>query len=43
MLKALEQLYLSKKTYHSCSVLPESVTFVGGWVQKRKNKVNRKS
>ena len=25
MLKALEQLYSNKKTYHSCSVFPESV------------------
>ena len=47
MLKALERLYSNKKTYHSCSLLPESVKQELGLSEeeykKEKNEVNHKS
>ena len=42
MLKALERLYSNKKTYHSCSVLPESVKQELGLLEEEHKKEKTK-
>ena len=42
MLKALERLYLNKKTYHSCSALPESVKQEFGLLEEEYKKEKTK-